>query len=278
MRRGVGVILVASFLFGSMAVFVRLAAREMPSSQIAFVRFAGSLLVLLALSRGHTLRPQPGNLSRVVLRGLLGASAIVLYYHGIQGAGAGFATLLQCTYPIFTATFASVLMGEAFTRVLGLALVLNLVGVVILLGPSAHGSTATLVGGLSALAAAVFSGGAVATARHLRASENAFLITTYFMGVGVAFTAPMLLRGLPPLSPALVLALAGVVVTSVGGQILLHHGLGFTAATQGSLAATTSVITAAVLEAAWLGEHLNRHALFGACFIVAAIGLAMSRR
>jgi drug/metabolite transporter (DMT)-like permease len=276
MIRGVGVILLSSFLFGAMAVCVRLATQEMASSQVAFFRFAGSLIVLLAVGHGQQLRPRPGNAGRVLLRGLLGAASIVLYYHGIQGAGAGFATLLQNTYPVFTALFATTLMGERLGGRLASGLALDLVGVFIVLGPSAHVSPATMAGGVSALGAAVLAGGAVATARQLRISEGAFLITTHFMAIGTAFSAPALLLGLPSMTLPLAIALAGVVLTSVAGQMLLHQGLGFTAATQGSLAAATSVITAAALEAAFLGEHLSAHTLLGACLMITAVGLAVS--
>lgn len=275
---GVGVIFLASILFGAMAVFVRLAARDMGATQIAFVRFAGSLLILLFVTRGQGLAPRPGNLRRVVLRGVLGASAIVLYYHGIEGAGAGLATLLNCSYPIFTALFATTLMGERFHARLGYALTLSLLGVVIVLNPRAGFSHTVLWGGLSALLAAVFAGGAVATARQLRASESALLITTYFMAVGAVLTAPALLVGVPPLSGPLLGALAGVVLTSVAGQVLLHQGLGFAPATQGSLAAATSVVTAGLLETLWLGHPLSGQSLIGAAFMVAAVGLAAGRR
>ena len=110
--------------------------------------------------------------------------------------------------------------------------------------------------------------------RSLRSTESAAVITTYFMAVGAVVTAPTLLTGLPPMTPGLVLALSGVVVTSVAGQWLLHHGLGFASATQGSLTAATSVLTAAGLEAALLGHHLPAQALLGACFMLGAIALA----
>jgi len=55
--KGVGVIFIAAIMFGLMAVFVRVAAREMPPLQIAFVRFTGALLVLLAIGRGNALWP-----------------------------------------------------------------------------------------------------------------------------------------------------------------------------------------------------------------------------
>lgn len=275
--RGIGTILVSSVLFGAMAVCVRMAARDMDALQVAFFRFLGSLGVLLALRGGRPLRPR-GARRPVLLRGLLGAAAISLYYRGIEGAGAGLATLLHCTYPISTALCAVALMGERLNWQIGLALALSLAGVTIVLAPGAHLTPGVTAGALSALGASVLAGGAVATARHLRLTESAYLVTTYFMAVGTLCTAPALLGGLPAITPALLVALVGVVLTSVGGQILLHQGLGFAPATQASLAATTSVVTAAVLEALVLGERLAPHTLIGAGVIVAAVALAVSRQ
>ncbi len=272
--RGVGVILVSSVLFGVMAVLVNVAAREMSSIQIAFVRFVGSFAVLLACARGTRLRPRRGNLPRLLQRGLLGSSAIIFYYLGIERAGAGLATLLNCTYPVPTAVFAVTLMGERVSGRLFAAIALNLLGIAIVIGPGANLSHATTIGATSALIASVLAGGAVATARHLRASEDALLITIYFMAVGAVLTSPSLLLAAPPPSLSLVMALAGIVITSAAGQWLLHHGLGYASATQGSLACAASVVTAAVLDAVVLGERLGMHTLLGAGFMLAAVGLA----
>ena len=275
--QGVGIILIASWLFGLMAVCVRLAARDMPASQIAFIRFAGSLVLLVAATRARHLRPRPGSLRPLLLRGVLGGGAILLYYQAIQFAGAGFATLLHCTYPVWTALFAVLLMGEQFSARLAVALLLNFAGIFVIIGPGAGIGREHIIGGLMALTASVLAGGAVATARHLRGAENASLITIYFMGVGMLMSAPALWSGLPPLSPPLLLALVGVTVSSVLGQWMLHHGLGFATATQGSLAAATSVLSTAVLAALMLGEQLSVHTLLGACLTISAVILAVGR-
>lgn len=277
MTSGLGAILISSVLFGAMAVCVRVAGREMGADQIAFVRFVGALLVLLAFRRGQTLRPRPGNLPRVALRGFLGGCAILLYFRGIHGAGAAFATLLHCTYPVYTAMIATALMGERFTGRVAAALALNVCGAVILLGPGANLDSATFAGGLSALGASVLAGGAVAAARHLRATESAFLITTYFMAVGAVLTLPSLLGGMPPLTVTLALALVGTILTSVAGQFLLHHGLGFTGAIQGSITCASTVVSTAAFEALFLGDTLGPHALIGAALFVTAVALVATR-
>lgn len=274
---GIGVILASSMLLGAMAVAVRSAAHEMPAGQVAFVRFAGSLLVLLALRGRRSLRPR-GRWQPVLLRGLLGGFAIFLYYHAISGAGAGLATLLHCTYPIWTTLLATTLLHERFDRRLLGALVLFVVGIGIVVGPGADLGRAATAGSLIALCSSMLAGGAVATARQLRLTESAYLVTTYFMAVGTLISAPALFAGLPPLTPTLLTALLAVVLTSVSGQLLLHQGLGFAPATQASLTAATAVVSAAGLEALLLGEHLSAHTLIGAAVLVAAVGLAVSRR
>jgi drug/metabolite transporter (DMT)-like permease len=275
--RGIAVILCSSVLLGAMAVCVRVATGEMAAGQVACVRFVGSLLVLLALRGGRSLRPR-GLLSPVLLRGLLGAGAILIYYHAISSAGAGLATLLHCTYPIWTTIVATALLGEPFSRRLAMALALFVGGIVVVVGPGADLGQASTAGALSALCSSVLAGSAVATARQLRRSETAYLVTTYFMAVGALLTAPALLGGLPALTPHLQVALLGVVLTSVTGQLLLHQGLGFAPATQASIAAATSVVSAAGFESLFLGDRLSPHTLLGAAVLVAAIGLAVGKR
>jgi drug/metabolite transporter (DMT)-like permease len=276
-RDGVGVILVASVLFGTMALFVRLAAREMPALQVTFVRFVGSLVILMVTTRGRGLAARRGSVAPLVVRGLIGAAAISLYFVAIAGAGAGLATLLQNGYPVFAASFAALLLGEPFSLRLVAALALSLAGIGFVLGPEARLHPTVALGALAACGSALLSGGAVTAARHLRRTESASVITTWFMAVGALVTAPALAGGLPAPSVPLVLALVGVIVTSVAGQWLLHHGLGFISVARGSLMAATSVVTAAALEGLFLGQRLGPHVLVGACCMIAAIGLSADR-
>lgn len=276
--RALGIVFAAAALFGTMAVFVRVACRSLPPGQVTFYRFAGSLAVLLVMSRGRTLRPSPGKYRQVLVRGILGACSISLYFRAIGQVGAGLATLLYSVYPVWTALIARELVGERVDRRLGIALALSVAGLVAVLGSQIDFRHAAFSGGLAAVAASVFAGGAVAAARQLRLTETTFVVTTHFMAVGTLATAPALLGGVAPLTPTTIAVLVGVILSSLGGQILLHEGLGFMPAAEGSLAATTSLLVATGLQAAWLGEQLGRESFFGATLIVAAVAVAASRR
>ncbi len=99
------------------------------------------------------------------------------------------------------------------------------------------------------------------------------------MAVGALVTSPALLNvgAVTAMSSQGVAALVGVVVTSAAGQWLLPHGLRYTPASVGSLVSATSVMTAAGLEAVWLGEHLPGASLAGALLLSTAVGLAARR-
>lgn len=277
--QGVRTILLSSLCFGTMAVCVGLASRQMGAGEIAFFRFLGSFTVMLAATRGRGLRPKAGNVGPLVLRGLIGAGAITLYFIGISGLGAGLATLIQNTYPVFASIFAASFLRERLTPRLAGALALNLVGVaVIVLGPGKGIESRTAVGAFAAAGSAILAGGAVTAVRHLRRSEGASLITTWFMGVAAVATLPTLFAGLPPITPSLVVALVGVILSSIAGQWLMHHGLGHATAAQGSLAAASNVLVATVLGALVTGESLGFMTLAGGALMFSAIALASRAR
>ena len=121
LAEGIGAILVASVLFGAMAVCVRIAAAVMTPFEVAFFRFAGALGLMLATAGVGALRARRAPLRMLLLRGLLGATAITLWFHGIRDAGAAVATLLHATYPVWATVLAALLLGERFSRRTGIA-------------------------------------------------------------------------------------------------------------------------------------------------------------
>lgn len=275
--RGIGSILLAAVLLGVMATCVRVASRDLAGTQVAFFRFLGSFLLLLLANPGGRLRPRPGNLRLLVGRALFGGVSILLYYTAIEWSGAGLATLLHCTYPVSTALIAVLWLRESLAPTLLFALGLEFVGMVLVLGGGAGLEGERLYGAVCAIVASLLAGAALSTARHLRASEDAWMITTWFMGIGTLLAAPAVVAAPAAIGASSVLPLAGVVVSSVAGQWLVHHGLGFTSASVGSLAAATSVLSAAVCESLFLGETLPPQAWLGAALMVVAVGLAARR-
>jgi drug/metabolite transporter (DMT)-like permease len=107
-------IFLSCLLFSITSVTVKYAGYRFSGSFISFARFTigGVLafLLLLAIKKSIRLRDPIA----LLLRGVLGASAMVTTYIAIQMTGSGHATLLSDTYPVFTAIFGCLFFNTDF--------------------------------------------------------------------------------------------------------------------------------------------------------------------
>lgn len=104
----------SSLVLAAMALFAKEAADRLPGPEIAFVRFAFGIAACLvaALTRGM----RPRNKSALLLRGVLGGSAVLCYFLAIEHLPVGLATLLNYTAPVFTALWGAAVLGERLDR------------------------------------------------------------------------------------------------------------------------------------------------------------------
>ena len=114
-------------------------SRRIPGPQVALVRFAvGVLVVLAAAASGRLLWPR--RWGWVLLRGLFGGIAVFSYFSCIQHVGPGLATLLNYTSPVWSLLLGWWWLGERPRRSAAAALALTLVGVVFVVSGSLRAS------------------------------------------------------------------------------------------------------------------------------------------
>ena len=107
------------------------------------------------------------------------------------------ATVLQYTYPTFTAAAAWLLLGERLRRRIGLAVLLGWIGVVFVIQPEWLGAGQNglaLRPVLAALGGAMFTALAYVCVRRLSAKEHPLVIILYFPLVSIPLTLPMVLH------------------------------------------------------------------------------------
>jgi drug/metabolite transporter (DMT)-like permease len=190
----------------------------------------------------------------LVVRGLFGFTGLLLYVMALAEIHYSTATALLYTHPLFTALFATLLLGERLPRTGVVAMVICLAGALVILDPRVEGS---LTGGLMALGAGVASGMAYTLVRGLSRTESTYTIVLSFHVVA-AIAAGLLMAPdfvLPTAQQWLWIML--VVVSAQAGQVFLTQGL---AAERAGIATTVSYITVA-LAALWgwtfFGEALT---------------------
>lgn len=130
--KGFGYGLLTSVTFGLIPLFtLPLMQRGLTSDSILFYRFATATLALgtMMLVKGESFRIRWRDLPLLVLMALFYTASSMFLLYGYETMGAGVATTLHFTYPIFTTLLMLVLFRERASWVTWLAILLAVGGV-----------------------------------------------------------------------------------------------------------------------------------------------------
>ncbi|MBL9126259.1 MAG: DMT family transporter [Verrucomicrobiales bacterium] len=272
-RRGILLALMSIVLFAANVLLLRALSLAVPSidGHVAsvFRGLVGWVVIVLAF-RGRGFEPRRLLTSPMLLmRGLVGAAGILLFYVTISHLGAGRAVILNLTYPIFGAVMAAAWLKESLgLRQLGWMLV-GLAGLGLFFAGSAFEGGLTRYEGL-ALIGAVVAGAAVVLIRVLSRSEHAS--TIYASQCLWSFAAGLPL-GASPIVDLPVAAVAGLVVASVlvsGGQLALTQSFRALSVAKGSSIQMLMPLATSTGGMLFFGERYATLEWVGALITVAA--------
>lgn len=265
-------------LFAAMAMVARLLAPTIPGHQVALIRFAAGAGVVVLAWPLLRLELHPRRWGWLLLRGIFGGAAVLLYFQCIEKIGVGLATLLNYTAPVWSLLFAWVLLRERPHRHAGLALVLTLCGVALVTRAPARPFAGWIaVGVLSAVLSGMAITAIRATRRHDDGgspAESSWTVFASFTLFGVLTTLPTVLppvgRWVAPTAREWLL-LAACSLLSVMAQLLMTASLGhLTAVGLGIIQQVTVVLT---LAGGWLvfDEAVTRTGVMGSLLTVGGV-------
>ncbi len=182
--RGVGFMLLATFVFALMNVFVKLLP-EIPAVEIVFFRSLISLVISVAILRSQGVSIWGTNRKLLLLRGTAGAIALVLYFITIQMIPLATAVTIQFITPIFTTIIGIFMNRERVAPIQWLFFIIAFSGVLLVQGFDPRVTPELLLIGIIA---AFFSGMAYNFIRKLKTSENPLVIIFYFPLVTMPIT------------------------------------------------------------------------------------------
>jgi len=272
-RHPVVALAVSCFFFALMALLVRLlSVRGFGFAELVIWRMGfGAIGCLPFLLAGHA-RFVPERPAMMLLRGVVGGAAVLLYFFSIQHLEVGLATLFNYLGPLFTTLFAAYFLSERPSprNLIGMAVAFG--GTALTLQAMPHPAFLTL-GALAGLLSALGQGGAVTLVRRLRVSESAFTIYFWFCVITVCCTLPLAWGHFHlPRSTDLALLL-GVGLASLCAQILFNDALGYVPAATGALVSPLTPVVAFVLGAIVLGEPLTWRIAVAANVAIAGVVL-----
>ncbi len=262
--------IVASFCFAWMGVFVKLASATFSAAEIVFYRAAISLVFLLIIVRFRRIPIRTPHWRFQLQRSVSGFVSLLCYFYAISLLPLATAVTLSYTSPLFLAIYLAWFKRMPLRGSVLAALALGFIGVVMLLRPTFHAEQ--LVGGIFGLATGIMSALAYYNVRELgelgEVEERTVFYFTSFSTVASALW--MALYEFHPIDLHGGLLLVGVGASATIAQLAMTRAYkrGNTLVTA-SLAYST-VIFASLFGMALWNEMLSPGAWFAIAIIVAS--------
>jgi DME family drug/metabolite transporter len=252
----------------------------LPAGALGGYRLAlgGSILISIQLARR---RPVPGNRAqwtRILTVALLAAVFQSAYFAAVAAGSVSSATLITIgSAPIFVVVGEAVRHRRRPTPTASRPAVLGVIGLALLIGAPAGGtSLATSVGaaGLAALSGAAFAGFTVLGRRHSVGLDEQSVVGFGFLAGGsilLLATAPFASLALTPTSHNLALLLLFATAPTALAYTLFYRGLRDSTAATATVVALLEPLTATVLAIMLFGDRLTVLGALGALILLASV-------
>ncbi|MBT32928.1 MAG: EamA family transporter [Thalassobius sp.] len=259
--------MLATFLFAVMNVCVKFVS-HIPSVQIVFVRSIISLILSLYFLKKAKVNIWGNNKKILLLRGVFGASALVMYFTTLHHMPLASAIIIQYTSPIFTAILTFLLLKEQVIKWQWLCFLISFVGILMIKNFDARIETVDLLMGVGA---AVFSALAYTCIRVLKQSEHPLVIVLYFPLVTMPVTGVFSLTNwvVPQLSDWLFLI--GIGILTQMAQLLMTKAFQAEAASRVASVNYTGVVYALSFGMLFFNEYFNWMVLVGMLTVIAGV-------
>lgn len=182
---GVGYMLLATLLFAIMNALVKMVPR-LPAVEIVFFRSVISFIICYGMLLRQGVYPWGSHKGLLILRGSVGAVALILFFITLQHIPLASAATMQYLSPIFTTLLGVVMVRERVHPLQLLFFAIAFGGVLLLEGFDARIGPRYLLLGVGS---AVFSGLAYNVIRRLGKREHPLVIVLYFPLVTLPVTA-----------------------------------------------------------------------------------------
>lgn len=190
--RGIGWMILTGVFFVGVSGVVRHLGTDMNPIQAAFIRYGfGVVLMMPILLRLDTWRPPKRIFGLYVVRGMMHAVGVALWFFAMARIPIAEVTALGFTAPIFTTIGAALFLGEKVrARRIG-AVLIGFGGTLVILRP---GFEAISMGSLAQIAAAPVFAGSFLIAKKLTDTESSTSIVAFLsIAVTLALLPPALM-------------------------------------------------------------------------------------
>lgn len=273
--RAVVFMLASTVVFGTMAVVIRLASKQLHPFEIAFFRnFFGFVFALPLLLRHGPGLLRTNKLPLYLVRCLIGIISMLAGFWAIVNLPLAHAISLSYSTPLFVTIGAVLVLGEVVRARRWTAVLVGFLGVLVIVRP---GGESFSMGSLIALLAAAMSASVAISIKFLSRTEkpDAIVLYTTLIWVPMSLLPAWFVWEWPRGITWLWIVLAGFFGTA--GHMLWTRALKLADASLLTPISFFQVLVVAIYGYALFGERLDRWTVLGAGIIFAS-NLYIARR
>jgi len=271
-------LLLASLFFSLMTVCVKKIDEAVPIYELVFFRSIFSLFITSLIIKKKKINPWGKNKVLLIVRGLLGTTALLCIFYSIRNMPLSISTVIQYTYPIFISIFAVFLIKEKINFNLIIALFLGWLGILIILNP--YQSASYQIDKFSiciAFSGAITTSLAYIAVKKLSIQEDIFIIIKYFPLVSVITLLPIVyLNWITPQIEDLIWII-GIGIFTQAGQTFLTLGLKNLPASQASSINYLQVFFGSLWGIYIFGEEITINFIIGSIFVLLGTIISTSK-
>ncbi|XP_047682326.1 solute carrier family 35 member G1 isoform X1 [Prionailurus viverrinus] len=284
--------LLSAFLFSVGSLFVK-KVQDVHAVEISAFRCVFQMLVVIPclIYRKTGFIGPKGQRIFLLLRGVLGSTAMILLYYAFQATSLADATVITFSSPVFTSIFAWIFLKEKYSPWDALFTAFTITGVILivrppfLFGASAAGTDESysvhLKGTFAAVAHAVFAAVTMVIIRKMGKSVDYFLSIWYYVVLGLLESVIVLFIigewSLPYCGlDRLFLILIGLF--GLGGQVFLTKALQIEKAGPVAIMRTMDVVFAFIFQIIFFNDMPTWWTVGGAlCVVASSTGAAIRK-
>lgn len=278
-HKGVALILASTVAFCLMSGLVRYASGIDPYKTTLFRFIVGlGMLGTAALFGRITLKFVNGPL--LLLRGLTGGTAILIFFFSISKLGVGKGTVLIYSFPIFGSIFSSIFLKERIGAIRFGAILMAFAGIYLL--ASDNGQNLSLLGALGAfellaIFGAMLGGVALVSVKKLHDTDSSYAI--YFAQCVIGLWVVVVPANIVPCSIGVSggLLLVAIGVASTVGQLLSTEGIRYVQVATGSLLGMLVPVLNYFLGVVAFGEVMSWRSIVGSATVLGACVVVLLR-
>ena len=271
-------LVLASLFFSLMTVCVKKIDEAIPIYELVFFRSIFSLIITSLIIKKKKINPWGKNKALLILRGLLGTTALMCIFYSIRNMPLSISTVIQYTYPIFISIFAALLFKEKINFKLISALFIGWFGILIILNP--YQSKLYEIDNFSifiAFVGALTTSLAYIAVKKLSSREDIFIIIKYFPLISVITLLPIVcLNWITPQVNDLIWII-GIGIFTQAGQTYLTLGLKNLPASQASSINYLQVLFGSIWGIYIFGENITLNFVIGSLFVLLGTIISTSK-